>query len=370
MRRALQLAGKGFAPPNPMVGCVLVKAGQVVGEGYHLYTGMAHAEAAALTAAGPNARGSGAYVTLEPCSHHGKTPPCSDALIAAGVTRVVAACTDPSPKVSGSGFRRLEQHGIRVDLGLLEAEATELNRDFIFFHTHKLPYVTLKAASSLDGKIAAHSGDSKWITNEKSRQYVHKLRARSGAVMTGIGTLLADDALLTSRLQPAPPRQPLRIIVDSMLRTPLESAVVKSVSARQPVLIFCTDQAPCTAESALKSHDVEVIRLTGSNGKVDLVALINELAQRDVISVLLEAGGALNAAMLKAGLVHRALFFYAPIIIGGRDAHSSVEGIGADLVQNAIQLKRTKVMRFGEDIAIAAEFENAANALEKGPVRS
>jgi diaminohydroxyphosphoribosylaminopyrimidine deaminase/5-amino-6-(5-phosphoribosylamino)uracil reductase len=360
MRRALRLAEKGFTPPNPMVGCVLVKAGKIVGEGYHPAAGQPHAEIFALRAAGEQARGATAYVTLEPCCHFGRTPPCTHALIAAGVARVVAATTDANPKVSGKGLEELRVAGIEVAVGVLEAEARRLNEAFFHYHTTGTPFVTLKAAMTLDGKIATHTGDSKWITGPEARRYVHRLRAQSGAVMVGIGTLLADDARLTARLPGvALPRQPLRIVVDSHLRTPPHAQAVRLASEaaeETPLLIATTfdghgDKQERTA--ALERCGVEVLRLPATpEGRVDLACLCKHLAERQVISVLVEGGGELHAALLAANLAHKALFFLAPKLVGGRDAPTPVEGIGWPLMAQAYRLDSLRVRRLQQDLAI------------------
>ena len=357
MRRALRLAAKGFTPPNPMVGCVIVRDGEVVGEGYHPAAGQPHAEVFALQAAGERARGATAYVTLEPCCHWGRTPPCTDALIAAGVARVVAAATDPNPLVNGRGLEALRVAGIAVSVGTLEAEARRLNEAFVHFHTVGTPFLTLKAAMTLDGKIATYSGDSKWITGEAARRYVHRLRAQSGAVMIGIGTLLADDPLLTARLQQEePPRQPLRIVVDSRLRTPTDAQAVRFAAqspADRPLLIATTESADRARECALQREGVEILRLpAGEDGRVDLAALCAHLAHRRIISVLVEGGGTLHAALLETRLAHKALFFIAPMLVGGRNAPTPVEGSGVAAISQAIPLDSLRVRRFGTDLAV------------------
>lgn len=358
MRRALRLAQRGFAPPNPMVGCVIVRNGEPVGEGYHPKAGEPHAEVFALRAAGEKARSATAYVTLEPCCHFGRTPPCSRALIAAGVKRVVVAMVDPNPKVAGKGLEELRQVGIAVTVGVLEEQARRVNEAFIHFHTHGTPFVTLKAAMTLDGKIATHTSDSRWITGPRARQEVHRIRAQSGAVMVGIGTLLADDAELTARLpDPGAPRQPLRVIVDSRLRTPLDCRAVKVANEECPLLIATTSRAPAQAEAALVRPGVEIARLpAGSEGHVDLKALMSLLAERSIISVLVEGGGILHAAMLEAGLYHKALLFYAPKIVGGRDAPTSVEGKGLAHMGDAWMLRDLQVRRLGGDLAVEGYF--------------
>ncbi len=361
MRRALRLARNSFATPNPMVGCVLVRDGVVVGEGWTQPVGQAHAEAMALRAAGERAKGAVAYVTLEPCCHWGRTPPCSDALIAAQVARVVAATTDPNPRVSGQGIAQLRAAGVDVTVGVLEQEARVFNEAFFHFQAAKTPFVTLKSAMTLDGKIATHTGSSQWITGALARQYAHRLRAQAGAVMVGIGTLLADDAQLTARLPNlALPRQPMRIIVDSNLRTPPDCRAVRmikehdvEVNVPAPLLIATTARADGEREQVLRQAGAEVVRLPAMNdGRVNLTALMKLLAERQIISVLVEGGGELNASLLEARLAHKMLCFVAPKLIGGRDAPTPLEGMGIAQMADAILLDKLKVRRFGADIAV------------------
>ena len=357
MRRALRLASKGFTPPNPMVGCVIVRNGAIIGEGFHPFAGQPHAEVFALRDAGEQARGATAYVTLEPCSHQGRTPPCADALIAAGVVRVVVATPDSNPKVGGRGIERLRQAGVSVTVGVLQAQARRLNEAFFHFHETQTPFVTLKAAMTLDGKIATENGDSKWITGETARRYVHLLRAQSGAVLTGIGTLLADDPQLTARLPGIElPRQPLRIVVDSHLRTPPAAKAVQ-VAAQNPdfapLLIVTTETADAARESALSLPGVEICRLPADeNGRVNLSALRKALTKRHIISILTENGGELNAALLAAGLVQKALFFIAPKLLGGRNAPTPIAGAGRAWMAQAETLHSVRVRRFREDLAL------------------
>jgi len=356
MRRALRLAAKGFTPPNPMVGCVLVRDGAIVGEGYHHAAGHPHAEANALAAAGDRAAGATAYVTLEPCSHWGRTPPCADALIRARVARVVCASSDPNPKVAGSGLDRLRAAGIPAETGVLEADAIRLNEAFFHFHATSLPFVTIKVAATLDGKIATRTGDSRWVTGEPARRHAHRIRAQSGAVMVGIGTLLADDPRLTARLRPSSPRQPLRIVVDSALRTPPGASAVAEARARPeepPLLIATTDRADSARAAALEGAGVEIARLPSTaEGRVDLVVLMRQLAEREIISVLCEGGGEMNAALLAAGLAHKALVFLAPKIVGGRDAPTAVEGAGAEWMGEATPVAGMRVRRIGGDLLV------------------
>ena len=361
MRRALRLAGNSYATPNPMVGCVLVREGVVVGEGWTQPVGLAHAERVALDQAGAWAHGAVAYVTLEPCAHHGRTPPCADALIAAGVSRVVAAVVDSDPRVGGKGIERLRNAGITVTVGVQESAARLVNETFFHFNATGTPFTTLKAAMTLDGKIATRTRQSRWITGAAARRHVHLLRAKSGAVMVGIGTLLADDAQLTARLPDILlPRQPLRIIVDSRLRTPLDSQAVRIATAypaEMPLLIATTDTADSDRANALQCEGVEIVRLPGTaDGRVDLKALFALLASRQIISVLVEGGGELNAGLLAAGLAQKALFFVAPKIVGGVSAPTPVEGAGVETMAGAWQLERLTTRRFGNDIALEGYF--------------
>ncbi|MCS6776471.1 MAG: bifunctional diaminohydroxyphosphoribosylaminopyrimidine deaminase/5-amino-6-(5-phosphoribosylamino)uracil reductase RibD [Chloroherpetonaceae bacterium] len=357
MRRALRLAGKGFTPPNPMVGCVIVRDGALIAEGYHPCAGQPHAEVFALRAAGERARGATVYVTLEPCCHWGRTPPCTEALIAAGVKRVVAATTDPDPRVRGQGLAQLRAAGIRTEVGLLEEPARRLNEAFLHFQETGRPFVTLKAAMTLDGKIATRTGDSKWITGEKARRYVHRLRAQSGAVLVGVGTVLADDPALTARLPGREvPRQPLRIIVDSHLRTPPNARAVQLVTTlgeKAPLLIAAAQGAPAERAALLRERGVEVVEFAATpEGRVDLNALMAYLGEKKVISLFVEGGGTVHAAMLEARLAHRVLFFVAPRLIGGTDAPTPIEGRGVTHVAEAVPVRAMQVRRFGEDIAL------------------
>lgn len=362
MRRALRLAAKGFAPPNPMVGCVLVKAGKSVGEGYYPYSGQPHAEVFALRAAGELARGATAYVTLEPHSYHSRTPPCTDALIKAGVARVVVAILDNNPRVSGQGMVQLKQAGIETEIGLLAKEAEKQNEAFLHFHAKKSPFITLKAAMTLDGKIATQTGDSKWITGTKARSYVHLLRAQSGAVMVGIGTALKDDPQLTARLSKPLPRQPLRIVVDGNLRLPPTSQLVQLAEAApdfQPLLIATTETAPKSNEALLARAGVEVLRLpSDQNGRVDLCALCALLTQRQIISLFVEGGGQLHASLLQNGLAQKVLFFIAPKLVGGHDAPTPLEGEGFQTMAEALELHSLRVRHFSPDIMIEGYLPN------------
>lgn len=311
MARALRLAERGLCTtmPNPRVGCVIVKEGAVVGEGWHERAGEPHAEVHALRAAGDRARGATAYVTLEPCSHHGRTPPCANALIDAGVARVVAAVRDPNPQVAGRGLDLLTLAGIAVQVGLLEAEARELNVGFIARMTRGRPWLRLKTASSLDGKTALLNGESKWITGPAARADVQHWRARSCALLTGVGTVLADDPRMNVRDLDLG-RQPLKVIVDSRLATPPAAQILAGGG-----LIACA-AADAGRRAALAAAGAEILELPGADGRVDLAALMAELARRGINEVHGEAGATLNGALLDAGLVDEWLAYLAPLVLG------------------------------------------------------
>lgn len=354
MRRALLLARRGFTPPNPLVGCVLVRGGEVVGEGWHRFAGAPHAEAEALAAAGERARDATAYVTLEPCAHFGRTPPCADALIRAGVRRVVAAVSDPDPRTAGAGLERLRAAGLDVACGLLEPEARAANAPFFHFHATGTPHVTLKAAVTLDGKIATASGDARWVTGAPARRFAHRLRARAGAVLCGIGTVLADDPLLTARIRGVP-RQPLRVILDTRLRTPAASQLART-AAETPTLIVAGTDAPPSAAQELRAAGIEILLLaTDNKNRIPLGPLLAELARRRIISVLVEGGGEVHAAFLKAGCVQRLLWFVAPKIAGGRHAPTSVGGAGAKRMAEALPLAPFHVRRMGADLLLESK---------------
>ena len=352
MLRALELADSavGHTSPNPPVGAVLVRDGRVVGEGNTQPVGQAHAEVVALRRAAELAAGATLYVTLEPCSHYGRTPPCADAIIAAGVAEVHVSIADPNPRVAGRGLESLRQAGIAVTLGEGRDEAEELIAPHSTYITTGTPLVTLKFAMSLDGKIATRTGDSKWITGEEARRYVHTLRARNDAIMTGIGTVLADDPRLTARDENnAPlPRQPLRVVVDSRGRTPPRAALLRQPGRTLVAVSEITD----AARSALESAGAEIFAAPGPDGLVDLSALLAELGRRQVTSVFAECGGVLAGSLLDARLARRVVAFVAPVIIGGDGAPSPVGGRGATLMSDALRLDSVRIERFGGDVAI------------------
>ncbi len=350
MARALILARRGLytTDPNPRVGCVIVNDGRVVGEGWHERAGQAHAEIKALQQAGEAARGATVYLTLEPCCHHGRTPPCSEALIAAGIGRLVAAMRDPNPRVAGQGFARLQQSGIAVESGLMQGEAQALNPGFILRMERGRPFVRVKLAASLDGRTAAASGASKWITGEAARADVQKWRARSSAVLTGIGTILADDPALTVRDLDIG-RQPKRVVLDSALRSPATARVLREPGE---VVIVGARQDSQRAQ-ALRSAGAEVLVLEGESGRVDLEALLTELAAREVNELLVEAGATLCGAMLRAGLLDELLLYYAPHIMG--DGERGMFHIGPlAAMRDRIALELVDVRRVGADLRIIA----------------
>lgn len=314
MAQALRLAEKGLytTSPNPRVGCVVVRNGEVVGSGWHARAGEPHAEIHALMQAGDKAYGATAYVTLEPCSHHGRTPPCAEALIQAGVTRVVAAMVDPNPLVAGEGLERLRLAGVQTDVGLLEKEAHELNIGFVYRMTSGRPWIRLKTAASLDGKTALNNGVSQWITGPDARRDVHRLRARSCALLTGIGTVLADDPSLNVR-EVETSRQPLRVVVDSALRLP-PTAKMLGLGA---TLVATVSSDPAKAD-ALRAAGAEVLVLPAKEGRVDLVHLLDELGRRCLNEVMVEAGASLNGALVQHGLVDEYQIYFAPLLLGHR----------------------------------------------------
>ena len=348
MARALQLARRGLytTDPNPNVGCVLVSDdGEIVGEGNHQRAGEPHAEPLALDAAGERARGTTAYVTLEPCNHHGRTPPCADALITAGVRRVVAATEDPNPTVSGRGYDKLRAAGVEVEAGVHEAEAIELNRGYTQRMRHGRPWVRAKLAVSIDGRTALHNGKSKWISGEASRADVHRWRARSSAVLTGSGTVLADDPSLTARLDDdTEVLQPLRVVVDTHLRTPVNARLF---DAGSPVLIAHGGADSAVAES-MKMAGAELLQV-GGDRRVDLGALVTELGRRAINEVLVEAGPQLNGALLRAGLVDELIIYQAASVLGAES--QGMFDIGRlKRMNERYTLTLQDVRRFGDDV--------------------
>lgn len=355
MQDALQLAvgGTGWVSPNPMVGCVIVREGEVVGCGYHQRFGGPHAEVHALREAGSRASGAALYVTLEPCCHTGKTPPCADAILESQVERVIVAMRDPNPRVDGGGLSRLANAGIEVTVGVCEAEARRLNEAFIKHVTTRQPFVTSKSAISLDGKIATGSGSSRWITGEDARAMGHQLRHASDAIVVGIGTASQDDPQLTTRIPGQPGSNPLRVVVDSALRLS-PRARVADVDADRRTLVATTEQAAATKAQALRERGAEVIGLPAqSNGRVDLGALCRVLGERGIASLLVEGGAALTTALLEQRLIDKMLFFVAPKIIGG-DGISVFGPCGVHSMDQALPLRDLTSRSVGCDVMLEA----------------
>ncbi|MCW3490890.1 bifunctional diaminohydroxyphosphoribosylaminopyrimidine deaminase/5-amino-6-(5-phosphoribosylamino)uracil reductase RibD [Dethiobacter alkaliphilus] len=354
---ALDLAaqGQGTTSPNPMVGAVLVKDGETVGTGYHQKAGEPHAEIIALEEAGEAARGATLYVTLEPCSHTGKTPPCVDRIIAAGVRKVVVAMQDPNELVNGLGLKKLQEAGIKVKSGVLEEKALRLNEVFVKYITSRRPFVTMKAAMTMDGKIATRTKASRWISGERSREFGHRLRHHTDAIMVGIGTLLADNPSLTTRL-PEGGKNPLRIVVDSKANTPLDSKVV--AENPEKTLIFVTDLAGQERISALQAKGVGVEVLPADpEGRVPLDLLMDNLGKHEISSVLVEGGSVLNYSLLASGLVDKVYFFMAPLIFGGDTAPTPVGGTGVATVQEAWHVKDIEISHYDTDLLITGYIE-------------
>jgi len=361
MSRALRLAALGrHASPNPMVGCVLVGAdGSVVGEGYHHRPGEPHAEVNALIQAGSRARGSTAYVTLEPCSHYGRTGPCSEALILAGVSRVCCAMTDPDPRVSGNGVMRLQEAGVAVTTGILGDAAASLNRAYIKQRTTGFPYVILKSAATLDGKTATASGDSKWISSQISRLAVHRqLRDRCDAILVGVGTVLADDPALTTRLTRRVGRDPVRIVADSLARTPLSSKIVLQSTLDGKTIIAVSEAADPGRVVSLRQAGCRIVVCEAAqDGRINLRSLLKNLGTaHDIVTVVVEGGAVLAAALFDGGLVDRWTLYLAPMIAGGDSAHGLLSGAGAGTVAEMQKAKRLSVARSGPDLRIDAYF--------------
>ena len=351
MKRALTLAHRGHTSPNPMVGAIIVQNDEIVSETWHKMAGEPHAEALAIKKAGKLAADADLYVTLEPCCHHGKTPPCTDAIIKSGIRRVFAAMEDPNPLVAGNGIRQLREAGIEVQVGLLETKARQLNEGFIKRMTTGLPFVLWKTAMTLDGKIATKTGDSRWVTGEQARKEVHRLRNWSDAVMVGIGTILADDPELTVRGIRGS-KNPTRIIIDSHARTPADA---HALSKDAPTIIATLRNIPEDMMDALSTAGAKILRIPDSNGRIDLRNLMGELGKMEINNIILECGGELAASMLEEKLIDRGLIFIAPKIIGGEKAKTPVEGEGIELMAQALNVTKPKIRRFGDDLAL--EFE-------------
>jgi len=349
---AIQLALKaqGQTSPNPLVGALVVKNGAIVGRGFHHQAGTPHAEINALNEAGNKAQGAELYLNLEPCSHFGRTPPCADAIIQKKIMKVFVGMVDPNPLVRGQGIRRLKEAGIEVATGILGKECRKLNEVFIKYITTKRPFVILKTAASLDGRVAAESGDSQWITNEKSREYVHQVRSAVDAVLVGIGTVKKDDPQLTCRLKNRKEKDPIRIVVDSNLSISPKAKVL-NLNSQALTIIATTPKSPLKKRSLIEKKGARVLVIP-SKDRVDLRLLMEILGKEEITSVLIEGGSDINTSALQSGIVDKVLFFYAPKIIGGKQAPLMVGGKGIARVKDALVLHNITTQRFGDDVMI------------------
>lgn len=352
MRIALDEArkGSGRVSPNPKVGCVVVKNDRILARGYHQRFGGPHAELVALKKAGKEAKGATLYITLEPCCYFGKTPPCANTIIESGIKEVVAAMADPNPANNGRGFKLLRKKGIKVTSGILMKEARALNKPFIERMKKKRPYISLKLAQSIDGKIATRTGESKWISSEGSRAIVQRLRSRHDAIMVGANTIVRDDPLLNIR---SAQRQPARIVVDSRLRIPVNARIFSKDSPAE-VIIATTKRAPIKKEKALVRKGAKILSIKNNSSRVDLKALMKRLSRMGITSILAEGGGELSASLFSNNLVDKIYLFIAPILIGGRDAVTSLEGEGISRIKDAFKLDNIKLRRIGKDFLVEA----------------
>jgi diaminohydroxyphosphoribosylaminopyrimidine deaminase/5-amino-6-(5-phosphoribosylamino)uracil reductase len=354
MREALRLArrGRGNTHPNPMVGAVLVRRGEIVGRGYHQRAGAPHAEVNAIADAGKAAKGADLYVNLEPCNHHGKTPPCTKAVLQAGVRRVVVGMIDPNPLVNGAGLHALEKAGVAVRAGVLKRECEQLNAAFAVFIREGRPHFRLKSAATLDGHVATGNGHSRWITGQKARAVGHRFRADSDAILVGVGTVLADDPELTCRHVRG--RDPLRVVVDSQLRTPLSARVVAQAreGSSAKTMIVTTRKASAQKARQLQQCGVEVVRVSSQKGRVSLAGLTDALAARKIVSVLVEAGPTLSGALWKEQLVDEIAFFYAPKILGDASGLPMIAGPRLLRMDQSARLDDARLQRCGEDFLV------------------
>ncbi|MBS4840522.1 MULTISPECIES: bifunctional diaminohydroxyphosphoribosylaminopyrimidine deaminase/5-amino-6-(5-phosphoribosylamino)uracil reductase RibD [Clostridium] len=351
MKRALELAikGVGMVNPNPMVGAVIVKDNKVIGEGFHEKYGHAHAERNAVKNAVEDIEGATVYVTLEPCAHYGKTPPCVDLLIEKKVRKVVIGMLDPNPLVAGKSIKKLKENNIEVKVGVKEKECRKLNEVFIKYITTKKPFVIMKAGISIDGKIATSGGESKWITSERSRLHSHELRNRMSGIMVGINTVLSDDPSLTYRGEHKG-KDPLRIIIDSTLKVPFESKVIKYNNNN--TIVACVENADLIKKEKLEKMGVKVIETKSKKGKVDLQEVVEKLGKDKIDSILLEGGGTLNFSALKEGIVDKVRFYIAPKIIGGQNSKNSVSGQGFYNLDDCVNLKDMSYEQMGNEIVV------------------
>ena len=353
MKMALELAqkGMGFTAPNPMVGAVIVKNGRIIGQGYHRKYGGLHAEREALAVCTEEPEGASIYVTLEPCCHYGKQPPCVNAILEAGIRRVIIGSSDPNPLVAGKGIRILKDHGIEVTENILKEECDKLNEAFFYYIQNKKPYVVMKYAMTMDGKIAAYTGESKWVTGEAARIHVQEQRLKYTGIMVGVGTVLADDPMLTCRLENS--RNPVRIICDSHLRTPLTSKIVRTAETIPTILASSSKD-----QQKIKNYEemgCQVLYVPEKNGHIDLNRLMELLGAAKIDSILLEGGGSLNWSALESGIVQKVQTYIAPKLFGGEEAKTPVEGKGFPDPASAVLLKNSEIIRLGDDFLIESE---------------
>ncbi|HZK43576.1 MAG TPA: bifunctional diaminohydroxyphosphoribosylaminopyrimidine deaminase/5-amino-6-(5-phosphoribosylamino)uracil reductase RibD [Syntrophomonadaceae bacterium] len=354
MYRALELAGRalGRTNPNPLVGAVIVKNGLIIGEGYHQKAGTPHAEIHALEEAGSEARDATMYVTLEPCSHYGKTPPCAEAIVASGIQEVVIATLDQNPKVAGRGLKILQKAGIKTTVGILEEKAKVQNEVFFKYINTKLPFVCMKYAMTLDGKIATHTGNSRWVSNEESRKYVHQLRNVYDAILVGIGTVLLDNPMLNTRLDLPDKKDPIRVIIDGALEIPLDSNIVKTAHSQKTIIFTATIKNKNKAKQ-LSDAGIELIEISGKLDCLNVTEVLNKLGEFGITSILVEGGAQINASFMQDKLVDKVLCFIAPKIVGGI-APSPVTGQGVNLMQDAYLLESIEIEKIGNDTLIKA----------------
>lgn len=352
MRMALNLAkkGQGYTSPNPMVGAVIVKNGEVVGRGYHRAAGKAHAEVEAIEDAGIKAKGATLYVNLEPCNHTGRTPPCTRTILQAGMRRVIMAMADPHTK-AGGGAAFLRQHGIDVLSGVCEKQALRLNEAFVKYVSTGCPFVILKCAATLDGRIATRTGDSRWVTGEKARRFVHRLRHAVDAILVGVGTVRADNPRLTTRLDAKKGVDPVRIVLDTHLSIP-PGAVILALDSDADTILIAGKKAAKAKRKQLQRDGVRIIEQPLKKGRIDLASLMMRLGSEGITSLLIEGGSTVLASALKTGIVDKVLFFYAPKILGGDDGIPICRGSGPALMKDSIQLKHIRVQRFAQDVMI------------------
>jgi diaminohydroxyphosphoribosylaminopyrimidine deaminase/5-amino-6-(5-phosphoribosylamino)uracil reductase len=360
MKMALGLAtkGEGFTSPNPMVGAVIVKDGKVAGKGYHKKAGAAHAEVEAIDNAGVAAKRSTLYVNLEPCNHFGRTPPCTEKILAAGIKRVVVAMNDPNPDVTGGGTDYLKNQGLEVTLGVCQDEAKKLNEAYVKYVRTKRPFVIVKCATTLDGRIATKTGDSKWVTGQESRKFVHRLRHAYDAIMVGIDTVKKDDPSLTARPDNMPGADPIRVILDTELSIS-EDAKVLRLDSDCDTIIITGNLVSSDKKVRIENKGVKVIEAPVKNGLIDFDPLMDQLGALGITSLLIEGGSRVIASALAAGVVDKIAFFYAPKILGGDDGVPVCKGPGPDLMNQCIPVKDIKVKRFGDDVMIEGYIEKA-----------